>query len=83
MKNLLINQPIVSLILPPLKRFITLFFFLLQKICIMMEQEVVMDPIVSHFEIFARTLLDQLDVIVKAHLLQLYILEMFVNPFIL
>ena len=43
----------------------------------------VMDPIVSHFEIFARTLLDQLDVIVKAHLLQLYILEMFVNPFIL
>ena len=43
----------------------------------------VVDPIVSHFEIFARTLLDQLDVIVKAHLLQLYILEMFVNPFIL
>ena len=32
-----------------------------------------MDPIVSHFEIFARALLDQLDVIVKAHLLQLYI----------
>ena len=28
-----------------------------------------MDPIVSHFEIFARALLDQLDVIVKAHLL--------------
>ena len=26
----------------------------------------VMDPIVSHFEIFARALLDQLDVIVKA-----------------
>ena len=42
-----------------------------------------MDPIVSHFEIFARVLLDQLDVIVKAHLLQLYILEMLVNPFIL
>ena len=53
------------------------------KICIMMEQEVVMDPIVSHFEIFACALLDQLDVIVKAHLLQLYILEMFVNPLIL
>ena len=42
-----------------------------------------MDPIVSHFEIFARALLDKLDVIVKAHLLQLYILEMFVNRFIL
>ena len=42
----------------------------------------VMDPIVSHFEIFACALLDQLDVIVKAHLLQPYILEMFVNPFI-
>ena len=42
-----------------------------------------MDPIVSHFEIFARALLDQLDVIMKAHLLQLYILEMFVNWFIL
>ena len=27
-----------------------------------------MDPIVSHFEIFARALLDQLDVIVKAYL---------------
>ena len=49
----------------------------------MMEQEVVMDPIVSHIEIFGCALLDQLDVIVKAHLLQLYILEMFVNPFIL
>ena len=43
----------------------------------------VMDPIVSHFEIFALTLLDQLDVIMKALLLRLYILEMFVNPFIL
>ena len=43
----------------------------------------VMDSIVSHFEIFACALLDQLDVIVKTHLLQLYILEMFVNPFIL
>ena len=32
-----------------------------------------MDPIVSHFEIFACALLDQLDVIVKAHILQLYI----------
>ena len=42
-----------------------------------------MDPIVSHFEIFARALLDQLNVIVKARLLQSYILEMFVNPFIL
>ena len=42
-----------------------------------------MDPIVSHFEIFARSLLDQLNVIVKARLLQSYILEMFVNPFIL
>ena len=42
-----------------------------------------MDPIVSHFEIFARALLDQLDVIVEAHLLQLYILEMFVNRFML
>ena len=39
--------------------------------------------IVSRFEIFACTLLEQLDVIVKAHLLQSYILEMFVNPFIL
>ena len=29
-----------------------------------------MDPIVSHFEIFACALLDQLVVIVKAHLLQ-------------
>ena len=69
MKNLLINRPIVSLIAPSLKRFL-IFFCLLPKICIMMEQEVVMDPIVSHFEIFARALLDQLDVIVKAHLLQ-------------
>ena len=43
----------------------------------------VIDLIVSHFEIFARALLDQLDLIVKARLLQLYILEMFVNPFIL
>ena len=42
-----------------------------------------MDLIVSHFEIFACTLLDQLVVIVNAHLLQLYILEMFVNSFIL
>ena len=42
-----------------------------------------MDPIVSRFEIFACALLDQLDMIRKAHLLQLYILEMFVNPFIL
>ena len=42
-----------------------------------------MDPIVSHFEISACALLDRLDVIVKALLLQLYILEMFVNPFIL
>ena len=42
-----------------------------------------MNSIVSHFEIFACTLLDQLDVIMKAHLLQLYILEMFVNPFIM
>ena len=43
----------------------------------------VIDPIVSHFEIFARALLNLSDVIVKAHLLKLYILEMFVNPFIL
>ena len=49
----------------------------------MMEQELVMDPIVSHFKIFTCTLLEQLDVIVKDHLLQIYILEMFVNPFIL
>ena len=42
-----------------------------------------MDPIVPHFEIFACVLLDYLDVIVEAHLLQLYILEMFVNSFIL
>ena len=42
-----------------------------------------MDPIVSHFEIIACLLLNQLDVIVKAHLSQLYILEMFVNLFIL
>ena len=42
-----------------------------------------MDPIVSHFEIFACALLDQLDVIVKVRLLQLYILQMFVNSFIL
>ena len=42
-----------------------------------------MDLIVSHFEICARALLDQLDVIVKAHLLHLYLLEMFVNQFIL
>ena len=31
------------------------------------------DPIVSHFEIVACTLLDQLVVIVKANLLQLFI----------
>ena len=43
----------------------------------------VMDLIVSHFEIFACALLDQLDMIVKAPLLQLYILEMFANLFIL
>ena len=43
----------------------------------------VMNPIVSHFEIFVYALLDQLDVIVKTQILQLYILEMFVNPFIL
>ena len=42
-----------------------------------------MDQIVSHFEIFAYALLDQLDVIVKTHLFQLYILKMFINPFIL
>ena len=42
-----------------------------------------MDPIVSHFELFACAVLDQLVVIVKTHLLQLYILEMFINPFIL
>ena len=42
-----------------------------------------MDPIVSHFKIFARALLDKLNVIMKPHLLQLYILEMFVNPCIL
>ena len=82
MKNLLSNRPIVYLISPPLKIFFILFCFL-SKICIMMEQEVVMDPIVSHFEIFACSLPDQLDVIVKAHLLQLYILEIFVNTFIL
>ena len=40
-----------------------------------------MDPIVSHFEIFACALLDH--IIVKAHLFQLYILKMFVNLFIL
>ena len=49
----------------------------------MMEQKAVIDSIVSHFEIFACVLLDQLHVIVKAYLLQLYILEMLVNPFIL
>ena len=43
----------------------------------------VMDPNVSHFEIFACALLNPLNVIVKTHLLQLYIEEMFVNPFIL
>ena len=43
----------------------------------------VMDSIVSHFKIFTHALLDQLNVIVKVHLLQLYILEMSVNPFIL
>ena len=43
----------------------------------------VMDLIVSHFEIFAWALLDQLDVIVTVDLLKLYILEMFVNSFIL
>ena len=43
----------------------------------------VMDSIVSHFKIFACALLDQLVVIAKAHLLQLYILEMFVNPLML
>ena len=34
----------------------------------MMKQDVVMDLIVSHFEIFACTLLDKSNVIVKAHL---------------
>ena len=82
MKNLLINRPIVSLIAPPLKRFLTLFCLVVEDLY-NEEQEVVMDPIVLHFEIFARALLDQLDVIVKSHLLQLYILEMFVNLFIL
>ena len=36
----------------------------------MMDQETVMDPIVSHFEIFTYNLLDQLSTIVKAHMLQ-------------
>ena len=53
MKNLLINRPIVSLITPPLKRFLTLFCLAAEDLY-MMEQEVVMDPIVSHFDIFAR-----------------------------
>ena len=69
MKNLLISRPIVSLIAAPLKRFL-MFFCLVSGICIMMEQEMVMDPIVSHFEIFACSLLDQLSTIVKAHMLQ-------------
>ena len=60
MKNLLISQPIIYLIAPPLKRFL-MFFCLATKICIMM------DPTVSHFEIFACALLDQSTVIVKAH----------------
>ena len=34
----------------------------------------VIDPIVSHFEIFAYALLNQFDVIVKARPLKLYIL---------
>ena len=71
MKNLLISRPIISLIAPYFKKNLIL---LLSKICITMEQEVVMDSIVSHFEIFDCALLDQLVVIVKAHLLQLYIL---------
>ena len=33
----------------------------------------VMDPIVSHFEIFACALLDQLDVIMKAPIAIIYI----------
>ena len=57
MKNLLISWPIVSLIEPPLKRFL-MFFCLAAEDFIIMEQEVVMDPIVSHFEIFACALLD-------------------------
>ena len=43
----------------------------------------VINTIVSHFEIFACALPNQLNVIAKAHILQLYKLEMFVNPFIL
>ena len=42
-----------------------------------------MDPMVLHCEIFAGALLNQLDMIVMDHLLQLYILKMVVNPFIL
>ena len=57
MKNLLISQLIVSLIEPPLKRFLMFFCLAADDFFIMMEQEVVMDPIVSHFEIFACTLL--------------------------
>ena len=53
MKNLLISWPIVSLIEPPLKRFLLFFCLATEDL-----QEVVMDPIVSHFEIFACTLLD-------------------------
>ena len=32
MKNLLINQPIVSLIAPPLKRFLILFFLVAEDL---------------------------------------------------
>ena len=57
MKNLLISQPIVSLIAPPLKRFL-MFFCLAAEDLYNDGARVVMDPIVSHFEIFACTLLD-------------------------
>ena len=77
MKNLLINRPIVSLIAPPLKRFLTLF-------CLAAE-DLYNDGARGGdgSDCLTHALLDQLDVIVKAHLLQLYVLEMFVNRFML
>ena len=82
MKILLINRPIVSLIAPPLKRFLIFFCLAAEDLYNDGAKGGDGSDHLTLWDLCTR-LTGSIGLIVKAHLLQLYILEMFVNPFIL
>ena len=83
MKNLLINRPIVSLITPPLKIFLTLFCLATEDLSNDGARGGDGSNCITYLDICMHFTKSVGCDCKGSHLLQLYILEMFLNPFIL